>query len=83
MPVFNTRTGSDYLDKYVLPYECVINIDLGQDFFKDSKRFLNEEMKVVNVLADEIEKTKTRIVTSQHFQRGDLVTQWKPGHTQF
>lgn len=83
MPVFNARTGSDYLDKYVLPYECVINIDLGQDFFKDSKRFLNEEMKVVNVLADEIEKTKTRIVTSQHFQSGDLVTQWKPGNTQF
>jgi hypothetical protein len=40
-------------------------------------------MKVVNVLADEIEKTKTRIVTSQHFQSGDLVTQWKPGNTQF
>lgn len=81
--VFNARTGSDYLAKYVLPYECVINIDLGQDFFKDSRKFLNEEMKVVNTMADEIEKTKTRIVTSQHFQSGDIVTGWKPGKTQF
>lgn len=81
--VFNHRTGSDYLDKYILPYEVLINIDLGQDFFKDSKKLLKEEMKILNTMADEIEKTRTRIVTSQHYQSGDIVTQWKPGNTQF
>lgn len=81
--VFNKRTGSDYLENYVLPYEVLINIDLGQDFFKDSKVFLNEEMKIVNTLAEEIEKTKTRIVTTQHYQTGDIVTNWTPGNTQY
>lgn len=81
--VFNSRTGSDYLAKYVLPYECLINIDLGQDFFCDSKKLLNEEMKVINTLADEIDKTKTRIVTTQHYQSGDIVTNWKPGSTHY
>ena len=81
--VFNNRTGSDYLAKYVLPYECLINIDLGQDFFCDSKKLLNEEMKVINTLADEIDKTKTRIVTTQHYQSGDIVTNWKPGSTHY
>lgn len=80
---FNHRTGSDYLPKYVLPYEVLINIDIGQDFFKDSRKFLNEEMKVVNTLADEIEKTRTRIVTSQHYQSGDIVTNWQPGNTHY
>ncbi len=81
--VFNSRTGSDYLPKYVLPYECLINIDLGQDFFCDSKKLLNEEMKVINTLADEIDKTKTRIVTTQHYQSGDIVTNWVPGSTHY
>ena len=40
-------------------------------------------MKVVNTLADEIEKTKTRIVTSQHYQSGDIVTNWQPGNTHY
>lgn len=81
--VFNYRTGSDYLPNYVLPYECIINIDLGQDFFADSKKFLLEEMRIINTLNDEIEKTKTRIVTSQHYQSGDIVTNWTPGSTNF
>jgi hypothetical protein len=83
MSVFNYRTGSDYLEKYVLPYECLINIDLGQDFFSDSKKFLNEEMKVVNTMADEIEKTRTRVVTTQHYQSGDIVSNWVPGNTNY
>lgn len=78
MSVFNYRTGNDYLEKYVLPYEVLINIDIGQDFFKDSEKFLNEEMVVFNTLVDEIEKTKTKIVTSEHYQSGDIVTNWTP-----
>lgn len=78
---FNKKTGHDYLDSYVLPYEVLINIDLGQNFFKDSEKLLNEEMKVINTIAEEIEKTKTRIVTTQHYQSSDIVTTWKPGNT--
>lgn len=77
--VFNKYTGSDYLPKYILPYEILINIDIGQDFFKDSKKFINEEMEIFNTFADEIEKTKTKIATTQHFQSGDIVTNWTPG----
>lgn len=78
MNVFNYRTGNEYLDKYVLPYEVLINIDIGEDFFKDSQKFLNEEMEIFNTLVDEIEKTRTRIVTSEHYQSGDIVTNWTP-----
>lgn len=81
--VFNLRTGNKYLPKYVLPYEILINMDIGQDFFKDSKKFLNEEMRIFNVFADEIEKTKTRIVTTQHYQSGDIVTNWKPADNHY
>ncbi len=81
--VFNLRTGNEYLSKYVLPYEILINIDIGQDFFKDSKKFLNEEMRIFNVFADEIEKTKTRIVTTQHYQSGDIVTNWTPANNHY
>lgn len=81
--VFNKRTASDYLDNYILPYEVIINIDIGEEFFRDSKKFLNEEMIVVNTLADEIEKTQTRIVTTQHYQSGDIVTNWKPGNNHY
>ena len=76
---FNKYTGNDYLPKYILPYEILINIDVGQDFFKDSKKFINEEMEIFNTFADEIEKTKTKIATTQHFQSGDIVTNWTPG----
>lgn len=80
---FNSRTGSEYSSKYVLPYEAIVNIDVGQKFFKDSERLLNEEMEIINTMFDEIQKTKTRIVSSQHFQSGDIVTQWKPSSTNY
>ena len=80
---FNQRTNNNYLDKYILPYEIIINVDLGQDFFKESEKLLNEEMVVINTMADEIEKTKTRIVTSQHYQSGDIVSNWQPATTHF
>lgn len=75
---FNALTDNDYLPIYNLPYEILVNIDVGQDFFKDSEKLLNEEMIVLNTLAEEIEKTKTRIVTTQHYQTGDIASQWKP-----
>ena len=81
--VFNLRTGNEYEPKYVLPYEALINIDIGQEFFRDSKKFLNEEMKIFNIFADELEKTKTRIVTSQHYQSGDIVSNWAPASNHY
>lgn len=81
--VFNKYTSNNYLPMYILPYEILINIDIGQDFFKDSKKFINEEMKIFNVFSDEIEKTKTRIVTTQHFQSGDIVANWTPASTHY
>lgn len=83
LSAFNYRTGNDYMEKYVLPYKVIINIDSGEDFFKDSKKFLNEEMKIFNTFADEIEKTKTRIVTTQHYQSGDIVSNWVPASTHY
>lgn len=81
--IFNKYTGNDYLPKYILPYEILINIDVGQDFFKDSKKFINEEMEIFNTFADEIEKTKTKIATTQHFQSGDIVTNWQPASNHY
>ena len=83
LATFNYRTGNEYMEKYVLPYKVLINIDSGEDFFKDSKKFLNEEMKIFNTFADEIEKTKTRIVTTQHYQSGDIVANWVPASTHY
>lgn len=80
---FNKYTGNDYLPKYILPYEILINIDVGQDFFKDSKKFINEEMEIFNTFADEIEKTKTKIATTQHFQSGDIVANWQPASNHY
>ena len=77
---FNKITGNEYKDIYNLPYYPVINIDIGQDFFKDSEKFLNEEMHIFNTFAEEIEKTKTRIVTTQHYQSGDIATNWRPSN---
>lgn len=34
---YNEIVGTEYLDKYILPYEVIINVDAGQEFFKDSK----------------------------------------------
>ena len=75
---FNRINNTDYQKVYVLPYEVLINIDIGQDFFKDSEKFLNEEMEVYNTLCDEVQKTKTRIATTQHYQTGDVYNQWQP-----
>ena len=75
---FNKITDSNYKRVYNLPYHPLVNIDIGQDFFKDSEKFLNEEMKIFNVFAEEIEKTKTRIVTTQHYQTGDIASKWQP-----
>lgn len=75
---FNQIMGTDYLDNYILPYEVLINIDCGQEFFKDSKKLLLEEMNILDVIASEVDKTQTRIATTQHFQTGNIVTSWKP-----
>ena len=75
---FNSITQNNYDPIYNLPYEVIVNIDVGQKFFKDSEKLLNEEMVILNTLAEEIEKTKTRIVTTQHYQTGDVVSSWKP-----
>ena len=75
---FNEINNTDYEKIYELPYEVLINIDIGQDFFKDSTKFLNEEMEVFNTICQEREKTKTRIATTQHYQSGDMFNQWQP-----
>ena len=75
---FNNEFDTDYVRVYELPYEVLINIDIGQDFFKDSVKFLNEEMEVYNTLCEEVQKTKTRIATTQHFQSGDIYNKWQP-----
>ena len=75
---YNSLMGTEYKDKYILPYEVIINIDAGQEFFKDSKKLLIEEMNILNVIADEVEKTRTRIVTTQHYQTGNIVANWQP-----
>lgn len=80
---FNSIFGTEYEPIENKPYEVLINIDIGQDFFKDSEKLLNEEMVVINTIADEIEKTKTRIVTSQHYQSGDITTSWTPKSTHY
>lgn len=80
---FNNLTGSEYKDIYNLPYEPIVNIDCGQEFFKDSEKFINEEMHIFNTFTEEIEKTKTRIVTTQHYQSGDIATNWKPSSNMY
>lgn len=80
---FNSIFGTEYEPIENKPYEVLINIDIGQEFFKDSEKLLNEEMVVINTIADEIEKTKTRIVTSQHYQSGDITTSWTPKSTHY
>lgn len=75
---FNEINNTEYEKVYELPYEVIINIDIGQDFFKDSIKFLNEEMEVYNTLCEEVQKTKTRIATTQHYQSGDIYNQWQP-----
>lgn len=80
---FNKIMNTDYKEIYNLPYHPVINIDIGQEFFKDSEKFINEEMNIFNTFAEEIEKTKTRIVTSQHYQSGDITSSWQPASNMY
>lgn len=80
---FNSLFSTDYLPIYNLPYEVLINIDIGQEFFKDSEKLLNEEMEIFNTIVEEVEKTKTRIVTTQHYQSGDIATKWQPTANQY
>ena len=77
---FNSKFDTDFLPVYNLPYETLINIDTGQDFFKDSENLLNEEMEIFNTITEEVEKTKTRIATTQHYQTTDITTKWQPGN---
>lgn len=83
LETFNRIFGTEYEKIENKNYEVLINLDIGQDFFKDSQKLLNEEMIVINTIADEIEKTKTRIVTSQHYQSGDITTSWQPRGTHY
>lgn len=80
---FNKLFDTEYERVENKPYEVLINIDTGQDFFKDSKKLLNEEMVLINTLAEEIEKTKTRIVSSEHYMTGDIATSWQPRNTNY
>lgn len=80
---FNSATDNEYVAVYNLPYEVLVNIDVGEDFFKDSEKLLNEEMLILNTMAEEIEKTKTRIVTTEHYQSGDLVSNWQPSNNMY
>ena len=80
---FNKITGSDYLPIYNLPYEVLVNIDIGENFFKDSTKLLNEEMIIVNTIAEEIEKTKTKIVTTEHYQTTSNPMKFVPGDTTY
>lgn len=80
---FNTIFNTDYVKVYELPYEVLINIDIGQDFFKDSIKFLNEEVEIFNTMSKERSKTETRIATTQHYQSGDIYNKWQPMATQY
>lgn len=80
---FNEIFGTDYEPIENKPYEVLINIDTGEDFFRDSKKLLNEEMVLINTIAEEIEKTKTRIATSEHYASGDIATSWTPKATTY
>ena len=75
---FNRVFDTEYQSLYPLPYEALINIDIGQDFFKDSVKFLNEEMELFNTMSKERVKTETRVATTQHYQTGDIYNQWQP-----
>lgn len=75
---YNSIFDTEYKSQYILGYEVIINIDCGQDFFKDSKKLLIECMRIMDILNDELEKTRTRIATTQHYQTGNIITQWVP-----
>jgi hypothetical protein len=80
---FNQIFKTDYEKIENKPYEVLVNIDIGQEFFRDSKKLLAEEMVIINTIAEEIEKTKTRIATSEHYATGDIATTWQPKATTY
>ena len=80
---FNEIFDTEYEAIENKPYEVLINIDTGQDFFRDSRKLLNEEMTLINTIAEEIEKTKTRIATSEHYMSGDIAATWQPRSTTY
>ena len=80
---FNQLFDTEYEAITTKPYKVLINVDIGQDFFKDSSKLLKAEMNVFNVIVEEIEKTKTRIVTTQHYQTSDISGSWKPASTHY
>ena len=63
---FNMMFLTDYEPSYLLNYEVLINVDLGEDFFENSRHLINQSVKILNTFAEEIDKTKTKIVTRQH-----------------
>ena len=75
---FNNIFDTEYPKADLLNYVVLVNIDIGEDFFKDSRNLLLEEMEIINTFMDEIRKTKTKIVTTQHFQGNDLASNWVP-----
>lgn len=75
---FNSIFGTHYPPKDFLNYQVLINIDVGEDFFKDSRNLLVEEMEIMNTFFDEIRKTKTKVATTQHFQGNNLTANWVP-----
>ena len=80
---FNQIFGTEYEKVENKPYEVIVNIDTGEDFFRDSKKLLNEEMVLINTIVEEVEKTKTRIATSEHYATGDIATSWTPKDTTY
>lgn len=80
---FNEIFGTEYERVENKPYEVIVNIDTGEDFFRDSKKLLNEEMNLLNTIAEEVDKTKTRIATSEHYASGDIATSWTPSSTTY
>ena len=80
---FNSIFGTDYEPIENKPYEVIVNIDTGQDFFRDSRKLLNEEMILINTIAEEIEKTKTKIASSEHYMTGDIAGSWQPRSTNY
>ena len=76
--LYNALMGTEFKAQYILGYEVLINIDCGQDFFRDSKKLLLECMRIMDILNDELEKTRTRIATTQHYQTGNMITKWQP-----
>ena len=40
-------------------------------------------MVLLNTIAEEVEKTKTRIATSEHYATGDIATSWQPKATTY